>query len=90
MLAETLSTESLPRLQLLLDRAHLLEVARSRDGYLMKRMTPTLREIVLRIDDISAPELAGLLAAAEASGAPSAFARWARERHAARKGGRGA
>ncbi|GGQ22142.1 hypothetical protein GCM10010215_53400 [Streptomyces virginiae] len=90
VLAETLSTESLPHIQLLLDRAHLLEVARSRDGYLMKRMTPILREIVLRIDDISAPELAGLLAAAEASGAPPAFAHWARERHAAQKGSRGA
>ncbi|MGW9068654.1 DUF4304 domain-containing protein [Streptomyces yangpuensis] len=85
-LAEMLSAESLPQLQRLLDRAHLLEVEKSRDGYLMKRMTPILREIVLRIDDISAPELADLLAAAEASGAPVAFVRWAQERHAAREG----
>ncbi|MFG2994518.1 DUF4304 domain-containing protein [Streptomyces sp. NPDC048257] len=86
VLAETLSTESLPRIQPLVDRAHLLEVVQSRDVSLMKRMTPTLREIVLRIDDIPAPDLADLLAAAESSGAPAAFVLWARERRAAREG----
>ncbi|MFE3556283.1 hypothetical protein ACFXKW_15660 [Streptomyces sp. NPDC059193] len=85
VLAETLRTEALPRIQLMVDRDHLLEVVRSRDVSLMKRMTPTLREIVLRIDDIAADDLAALLAEAEASGAPAAFVRWAHERREARR-----
>lgn len=85
VLAETLRAEALPRIQLMAHRARLLEDVRSSDVPLMKRMTPVLREIVLRIDDIEVAELASLLLEAEASGAPAVgFVDWAYERQAAR------
>ncbi|XDV68282.1 hypothetical protein AB5J51_37815 [Streptomyces sp. R33] len=86
-LAETLSAKVLPRIQLMTDRAHLLDVVRSGDMSLMKRMTPLLREIVLRIDDITAIDLDALVAEAEASRVPVGFIDWVHERRRAAENG---
>lgn len=51
----------------------------------MKRMTPQLREILLRVDQLSLADLARLLAGLESTRAPAAFSRWAYDRVAARE-----
>ncbi|MGW2353233.1 hypothetical protein [Actinacidiphila glaucinigra] len=79
-LGQLLQSEVFPRMRYLLARDNLLDAVRRRDPSVTMRMTPLLREIVLRIDDAPADEMALLLAAAEEAGVPNAFLPWARRR----------
>lgn len=83
-LERTLREESLPRMQHLLDRSNLLEVMRSTDVSLMKRMSPLEGEIVLRVDSDPAEEVGALIDQEEAAGGFPRFVRWARQRLAER------
>ncbi|MCG7205849.1 hypothetical protein [Streptomyces arenae] len=80
-LARVLVEEDLPRMTRLLDRRTLLEETRTNpNGELVRLWGAAQSEIVLRIDDEPAEDVAALVDKAEADGVAPVLVVWARQR----------